>query len=189
MGDLTLLFAGRRWRLWRIAMWGSAAFLLLLPAIAMRFTAEVNWTASDFVVMGAMLAAACGACELAASASENGSYRLAALVAIGAAFLTVWANLAVGMIGSEDSAYNLLFGGVIGIGLVGAILAELRPAGMAKAMAAAAIAQGLVSAFGLPADTRGAVFSMAFALPWLVSALLFRKAEREIARPIASGPA
>ena len=33
---------------WRPAIWGAAAFLLVLPAVAMQFTSEVNWTASDF---------------------------------------------------------------------------------------------------------------------------------------------
>ncbi|MDB5696794.1 MAG: hypothetical protein JWN21_2337, partial [Sphingomonas bacterium] len=37
-------------------VWGGVATLLLIPAIAMQFTAEVNWTASDFVVMGVLLA-------------------------------------------------------------------------------------------------------------------------------------
>jgi len=34
---------GRRGNRWRIAIWGSAAFLLLLPLVAMQFTGEVVW--------------------------------------------------------------------------------------------------------------------------------------------------
>ena len=34
--------------------WGGAAVLLSLPLIARRFTGEVNWTGSDFLVMGAV---------------------------------------------------------------------------------------------------------------------------------------
>jgi hypothetical protein len=44
----------------RIAIWGTAAFLLLLPWVAMQFTTEVNWTLFDFLVIGVMLLAACG---------------------------------------------------------------------------------------------------------------------------------
>jgi predicted Na+-dependent transporter len=51
---------------WRIVIWGTAAFLLLLPLIAMQFTNEVNWDETDFVVFGAMLFGACGVYELAA---------------------------------------------------------------------------------------------------------------------------
>ena len=41
-----------------MAVWGTAAFLLLLPVVAMRFTNEVTWDGTDFIVFGAMLAAA-----------------------------------------------------------------------------------------------------------------------------------
>ncbi len=42
----------RRGNPWRAAVWCAAAFLLLLPLVAMQFTREVNWTLSDFVVIG-----------------------------------------------------------------------------------------------------------------------------------------
>ena len=181
MADITEIVAGRRWNIWRLVMWGTAAFLLLLPAIAMQFTAEVNWTTADFVVMGVMLVTACGLVELAARASGNGAYRMGAAFAVFAAFLTVWANLAVGMIGSEDNPYNLAFAGVIGLALLGAVLSGFRARGMAAAMTLAAVAQALAGAFGMFSDVRGGIFSMFFALIWLLSATLFRKAAEEIA--------
>lgn len=181
MADFTEIVAGPRWRGWRIAMWATAVLLLMIPAVAMRLTPEVTWTGSDFVVMGVMLGIACGACELAARASDHGSYRMAAGVAIGVAFITVWANLAVGMIGDEDNPLNLLFGGVLAIALTGAIVARFEPAGMARAMVLAAAAQAAAGALGLSTDPRGAVFSMLFALPWLLSAALFRRARRDAA--------
>ena len=39
----------RRGSVWRIAAWGLAGLILLLPLVAMQFTDEVEWTASDFV--------------------------------------------------------------------------------------------------------------------------------------------
>ena len=180
MTDLTQILAGDRWSYWRIAMWGGAALLLALPAIAMQLNASgVDWSAGDFIVMGAMLGVACGACELAARASANGSYRVAAGIAIGTAFLTVWANLAVGMIASEDNFYNQLFGGVLLLALGGSVAARFKARGMAWAMVAAAVAQAVLGAIGLPVDQRGAIFSMIFALPWLLAALLFRRVSRE----------
>jgi hypothetical protein len=161
-------------------MWGSAAFLLLLPAIAMRFTSQVDWDGRDFITIGIMLAGACATCELAARASGNGAYRAGAGVAVATAFLTVWANLAVGMIGDEGNSTNLLFGGVLAVALVGSIIADFRSAGMARTMIVTGIAQGLAGAAGFSADPRGAAFSMAFALPWFVSTWLFRKAAREV---------
>ena len=180
MTDLTQILAGDRWSYWRIAMWGGAALLLALPAIAMQLNASgVDWSAGDFIVMGAMLGVACGACEFAARASGNGSYRVAAGIAIGTAFLTVWVNLAVGMIGPEDNPYNQLFGGVLLLALGGSVAARFKARGMAWAMLAAAVVQAVLGAIGLPVDQRGAIFSMIFALPWLLSALLFRKAARD----------
>lgn len=179
MERVTDIVAGSRWSRWRILIWSAAAALLALPAIAMQFTGEVAWDETDFLVMGAMLATACVTCELAARASSNGAYRIGAAFAVGGAFLTVWANLAVGMIGSEANPYNLVFAAVLGLAVVGAIIARFEAAGMARAMLITAIAQGTVGAVGLPADTRGALFSIAFAGFWLLSSLLFRTAARQ----------
>ena len=65
----------RRVSRWRIVPWAVAAFLLLLPAVAMRFGDEVTWTASDFIFMGVMLFGACGVFELAARMSGRDGHR------------------------------------------------------------------------------------------------------------------
>ena len=82
---------------WRLAMWGGAVLLLALPAVAMLFTGEVDWGPGDFLAMGAMLLVACSACELAARLLARPAHRVAAFVAIAAAFLLTWAELAVGI--------------------------------------------------------------------------------------------
>jgi len=115
---------GRRGSRWRIVAWGTAGILLLLPLVAMQFTDEVNWDEADFAVFGAMLAVACGTCELAARMTDNRAYRAAVGVAIAAAFILVWMNLAVGIIGSEDNPANLMYGGVLAIGIIGAVIAR-----------------------------------------------------------------
>ena len=63
---------------------------------------------------------------------------------------------------------------------VGALLARFRPAGMALAMVAAAVAQILAFAFALAAGLgfTGPI-TVFFAALWLISASLFRKAARE----------
>jgi hypothetical protein len=165
------------WKILRIAGWGFVALLLLLPAVAMQFTSEVDWSASDFIVMGALLATVGLTTEFLVRQSGNTAYRIGAVVAMATAFLTIWVNLAVGMIG-DDNPYNLLFGGVIFVPLIGSILAGFKPAGMAATMLATAVAQGAVAAGGITTDLRGAIFSMAFALPWLLSAALFRMSAR-----------
>ena len=128
--------SGRRGGLWRIVVWGGAAALLLVPLMAMQFTDEVQWTGSDFAIFGAMLAVPLGVLELAVRATGSMAYRAAVAVALGAAFLMTWANLAVGIIGSEDNPLNLMFFGVLAVGIVGAFMARFQPRGMAHALVA-----------------------------------------------------
>lgn len=172
---------GQRGNRLRVVVWALAAGLFLLPLVAMQFTDEVQWTTFDFLVWGVMLLVACGAYELVARMSPNRHYRLGAGVAIATGFLVFWANGAVGMIGSEDNAYNLLFLAAIAVGAAMALIAWFRPAGMARALYATAAVHGVVALVALAAgwDMRGAVFSLGFVLPYLFAAGLFRVAARE----------
>ena len=162
-------------------MWGTAAFLLLLPWVAMQFTQEVTWTLADFVVIGVMLLAACGTYEFAVWMSGNKAYRAGFGIAVVTAFLLVWINLAVGIIGSENNPANLMFGGVLIVGLISALIARFRPHGMSLALVATASAQMLVAVIVLVGGLgpEAVVLSIFFAVMWLASAALFRKAARE----------
>jgi len=172
---------GSGWRgsRWRIAVWCAAAFLLLLPLIAMQVTAEVNWDETDFIVFGSMLAVACGLYELAARATGSSAYRAAVGIATAAAFVLVWMNLAVGIIGSEDNPLNLMYVGVLAVGIAGAAIARSQPYGMAVTMVAVALAQILVAVIAQVAGHFTWVLTAGFVALWLGSALLFRKAARE----------
>jgi hypothetical protein len=176
--------AGQGWSRWRLVPWIAAAALLTMPALAMQFApgAGVDWSLADFVVMGSMLAVACGAIELAVRASGSTAYRLGALIGVGTGFLTLWANLAVGLVGDEGNPANWLFVGVAGVAAAGAFSARGRAAGMARAMVAAAVAQ-LVAAAGALAATPPAPGRPAeivalmgiFPAGWLLAAWLFRR--------------
>ena len=171
----------RRRNRWSLAIWGTAAFLLLLPAIAMRFPGSgVDWDARDFIVMGAMFFIACGCYEVVTRISDNTWYRAAAGIAIVTAFLTVWVNLAVGMLGSEQNPANLMFGAVLAIAVIGVLAARFRPQGMARAMQAAALAQAAMALYALLGGyAEVTLHILSFAVPWLLSAQLFRKAARQ----------
>jgi hypothetical protein len=165
----------------RVAMWAGAAILLSLPWLAMRFFPEagVNWTGSDFIVMGALLLIVCGTVEFGARMSENLLYRVGVIVAVGTGFLTVWVNLAVGMILSEGNPENLVFLGVLAIALIGAFVVRFSARGMARVMLAAGIAQALIAAVVAVVkldDLYTATLIGLFALPWLLSAGLFHLA-------------
>ena len=74
--------------------------LLLIPLIAMQFSDEVNWSLSDFLVMGVLLLGVGLMLEfvLRKVQKKNSQIVLIALVLI--AFLLIWAELAVGIFGT-----------------------------------------------------------------------------------------
>jgi hypothetical protein len=179
----------------------ATAFILLLPFLAMQFhvrlpdpggsTDEVAWTLFDFVFAGILLFGTGLTYELIARKGGTLAYRVAVGLALAAAFLLVWINGAVGIIGSEDNPANLLYGGVLAIGFIGAIVAFFQPNGMARTLFATAIAQALVPVIAQiiwtpqvasaesPGIVRVFVLNSFFVALWVGSALLFRQAARK----------
>jgi hypothetical protein len=155
---------------------GTAAALILLPLLAMQFTQEVNWGLEDFAFATLMVVGVGVTYELAVRMSGNRAYRAGAAVALAAAFVLVWSNAAVGIIGSEDNSINWLFDAVPVVGIVGALVARFQAMGMARAMTATALAQVLVAVIALAAGFGftgpATVF---FTGMWLISAWLFRR--------------
>jgi hypothetical protein len=173
---------------WRIAGWGFAAALLLTPAVAMQFSPDVNWTLFDFAFAAVLIGGTGLLIELAARSSSKWSYRGGALLALAATFLLIWINGAVGIIGNESNPANLVFLAIIGVAVVGALIARGRAAGMARAMFVAAGAQALtglvVFAAGVgstepPGQVGLLVLIEFFAVLWTASGWLFRAAARE----------
>jgi hypothetical protein len=162
----------------------ATAGLLLIPLVAMQFTKEVVWTLADFIIAGALLFGAGFTYVLVSRLGTNGAYRLGAGVAVAAGLLLIWGNLAVGFIGNEDNPANLLYGAVLAVAGVGAVLARFRAPGMARAMFGAALTQVAVplvaAAIWRPEVDRGMLYVLAlntmFAGIWAVSGWLFRRA-------------
>jgi hypothetical protein len=145
------------------------------------------WEASDYFVAAAMFGVVGGSFELAVRASGSGAYRGGGAVALATAFLLVWINLAVGIIGNENNPLNLMFFAVIGAAIVGAVVARFRAGGMARAMAIVGSIQAIVGvgvfAFDVgAAEPPGPIGLLLliefFACGWFASAWLFRKAAR-----------
>ncbi|MBA2237599.1 MAG: hypothetical protein H0W24_02700 [Lysobacter sp.] len=180
MAENTGNSSGTRGNRWSMAIWRGAALLLLTPLVAMQFTSEVNWDETDFIVMGVMLVAACGTCELATRLSANTAYRAAVAVAVVTGFVMVWISLAVGVFGNENDPANLMFAGVLAVAVFGTLVARFRARGMARVLYATSAAQLFVAAIALALGFGETVLLAAlFALPWLASAQLFRRAARE----------
>lgn len=142
---------GRRGSRWRMAVWGTAALILLLQLVAMQFTDEVKWSVADFVFAGVLLFGAGLTYELVARTTANIPYRFAAGVALAAALILVWLSLGVGIIGRDGDPANLMYFGVLAVGIIGALVARFRPLGMARALFATALAQTSVAVIALVA--------------------------------------
>jgi hypothetical protein len=165
----------------------AAAFILLLPLLAMQMTDEVVWDLADFAVAGALLVGTGLMYELAVRKPGNTAYRAAVGVALATAFILVWLVGAVGVIGEDGDPADLMYGGVLAVGIVGAIIARFQPEGMARALLATALAQALVAVIALIAGKHQAPISSVFEILglngffvalFIGSAWLFRRAAR-----------
>lgn len=174
----------------RIAAWAAVvALILLIPLIAMQVSDEWDWGLFDFIFAGTLLFGAALAYELIAKKGGTAAYRAAVGLAVTTALILIWMNAAVGIIG-DDELFNLMYFGVLAIGVVGALIARFQPRGMARALVAVAIGQMLVPTIVLaipglrgalmePPGVEGVfVLNACFAMLWIGSASLFRKAAR-----------
>jgi hypothetical protein len=115
------------------------------------------------------------------------AYRAAVGIALTAAFILVWSSLGLGIIGADGDPANLMYFGVLAVGIVGALVARFRPHGMARALFATALAQSLVAAIalvlglGLPWSPPVELLALNgfFVALFVGSALLFRHSARE----------
>ena len=160
------------------------ALVLLVPLVAMQFSDEVVWTVSDFVVAGILLGGTGLLFQLAWRKAGSIVYRAAAGVALASALFLVWVVLAVGAVGETGDPFDLLYVGVLAVGVIGAVVARFKPHGMARALLAMALAQVLVAAIALIAGKHQAPISSVgeivglngmFAALFVAAAWLFRE--------------
>jgi len=169
------------------------ALILLVPFLAMQVTEEVNWSFSDFAIMGSLIFGTGLTYELVARKGGTFAYRAAVGVALAAALLLVWINAAVGIIGDEKIPTTLMYFGVLAIGIVGATIARLEPHGMTRTLIAMALAQVLVPVVALviakpqimePPGVVGVfVLNAFFAMLFIASAVLFGSAAGKRSEP------
>lgn len=174
-----------RRQMWFVAL--ATASILLIPFAAMFFSEEINWGLMDFIVMGILLFSSGLTYVLISKISDNSAYKAALGIAVIAAFAMVWISLAIGIIGNEGNPANLMYVGVLAIGIIGGLIARFQPHGMALALFAAAIAQTLVTVIALAAGFEqsfsGNLTTFAingfFSVLFIISALLFQRAAQK----------
>lgn len=161
----------------------TTALLLCVPLIAMQFTTEVNWSVSDFVIAGILIFVTGLSYVLLTRSSVNILNRLAVAFAIGSTFFLIWANLAVGLIGSGPNPANFMYTGVVAIVIFGTFLFRFSAKGMERVMFAAAISlvlfgviQLLTKMYEYPGSSVAEIIGVNtfFATLFAVCGLLFR---------------
>lgn len=171
----------------------TIVLILLIPLLAMQFTNEVHWTPSDFIFAGGLLFGTGFMYILvtrimATQIVDNTAYRVAVGFALFTGLFLIWVNAAVGIIGSENNPFNVMYFGVIAVGIIGGFLARFRPHGMIRTMFAMALVQALITAIALiggfyqtPPSTVFHIIGVNgfFITLFVVSALLFRYAVQE----------
>lgn len=167
---------------WRTAGWGALVALLILPAIAMRLTPEVDWTASDFIFAAIILTALGIGGEIAFRVGRSAPHRMGIGIAAIGGFLTVWINGAVGMLGSEGEATNLAFIAMAGVAAVLSFLVWFRPSSMRWIMtvlSAGQFAVGVAAGFWtMPGHAIEWGVLAFFALIWGAAAACFHAANQ-----------
>lgn len=108
--------------------------ILLVPFLAMQFTDQVAWKVGDFLIMGVLIFGTGISFVLVTRVASHFLYWLAFGLALGTTFLLVWANLAVGLIGSGPNLGNLMYIGVIAIAIIGTISSRFAAMGMERTM-------------------------------------------------------
>jgi hypothetical protein len=163
----------------------ATACILMIPLVAMQFSDEVVWTMSDFIFAGVLLFGTGLAYELISRRSGSSAYKCAIGIGVMTGLLLIWINGAVGIIGNENNPANLMYFGVLVIGMIGAIISSLRASEMSRTLMLMAIAQMLVPVIALqfakpeitvdPGLVGVFAFNAVFSLFWLSSAMMFRR--------------
>jgi|TARA_B100000902_G_scaffold346073_1_gene352535 hypothetical protein len=75
-------------------------YLLLIPLVGMALTDEIKWSIIDFIIMGFLLTLLGVGINFIINQSKNLKNRILYIGILVSIFLLIWAELAVGIIGT-----------------------------------------------------------------------------------------
>jgi len=175
------------------SLWKSpalvAALIVTALVLASHFVDGWHWPPMAFVVVGVLIFGIGFTYELVTRNRDAIAYRAAVGIAFTAGFLLLWGNLVQW---ADVNPAAAMYFGVPVVGIIGAIVALLRPNGMARVLFVTALAQALVVAAVViilmsrnnqvtswtPPELRGVGGNAFSVLLFAGSAFLFRKAAR-----------
>lgn len=171
----------------RYIVWAIVMTLILTISVVASLTNEVQYNETIAYII--MLLVIGGTYELWQwLKTHNTRYRFAFGVGLTGLFFLGWVSGAVGIIGSENNPANLMYWAVPTIGLTGSLLSRFKRSGMVSTLFAMAVVQILIPVFALciwPAQASWGdagvigvfIFNSIFAMFFVASALLFRRAK------------
>ncbi len=159
-----------------------ALALLMVPLVASRFVQGWNWPPQAFVLTYVLFFGTGMAYALIARTMSAWAYKAAVALALVAGFILGWATMV--HTSETENPINLIYFGALAVGAVGASIARLKAAGMARALyaTAAALAIAWLITQVLFSDTpAGPVWNTGiihggFVLVFAAAGLLFRHA-------------
>lgn len=162
--------------------------LLSVPFIASYYTDEVLWSTGDYLLAGILLFGTGLTYKLVTNHSSGTAYKVAFGFALLSGLFLIWANLAVGIIGSEDNYFNLIYYGIPLVGIIGAFTVRFSAVGLAKTMITLSILLVIVTVIaiisGMYRVTGSSIIEVLgvnslFIFLFSISALLFRYAAQQ----------
>ena len=162
--------------------------ILLIPFTASLITDEMAWSLYDFLLAGVMLFGTGSAYVLVSRQSGSVIYKAAVGLALASGLFLVFANLAVGIIGSEDNTINLFYFLIVGLLVIGSIIARVQPHGMALTLFTTALAQAILIPAALISGMQNAtgssiieiiLINVGFVTLFVVSGILFQLEDKK----------
>lgn len=170
---------------------GTVLFLLIPLALTIRDgnVKDVgwNWSLGDFVFAFVMIFGT-GLAYLLISRKSAGitSYKVAVAIGLLAGFLLIWINAAVGIIG--EGPINMLYPGMLLIGIIISFVSRLKPEGLSKAMFITAFLVALVPIIALlvgtadftPSIVKVFILNSFFVILFIISGMFFRRSTTKL---------
>src|SRR5690606_8891261 len=103
--------------------------LLLIP-----FLLKADWDLADYIVASILLYSTGLTFALVTRKFKGIVYKLAVAITCASALFLVWANLAVGLIGSENNSVNLIYFVMVLVAFIAAVITKFRADSMAYIM-------------------------------------------------------
>lgn len=160
---------------------------MLIPFFGNIYVDGWDWNWYGFIWAGTLLFAAGLIYELVARKMNNRAYKLAVGLAAGTAFVLAWTNMI--LISESENLANAMYFGIILAGFIAALIVRFKPWRMAWVLFGMAVAQIIITVILLTVGPLAEsireidipdIFArnVIFALLWISSALLFRRAAR-----------